>query len=245
MKAVILAAGQGERLRPLTKNIPKVMLPIGKYPLLEYNIRLLKKYGFDEIAINLFWHGVAIRKYFKDGKKWDVKIHYSEEKEILGTAGGTKKAAKLLELKTNDPLLIYYGDNLTNLNLKEFLSFHQSKKADLTMAVIKREDPLHSGILEFDRKGRIKRFLEKPTTKKLFSHWISGAIYLLNPKILEFIPQKKFFDFGRDFIPKLLELEKRVFAYKLTPEDFLLWVDTEEEYTMVKKIVSKGMVRLQ
>jgi len=244
MKAILLAAGQGERLRPLTNKIPKVMIPIGQLPLLEYNIRLLKRNGFDEIAINLFWHGETIRKYFKDGKKWSVKIFYSDEKEILGTAGGAKKCAKLLKLKDNEPILVYYGDNLTNLNLKKLLAYHLKKKADLTIAVIERQDVKHSGILVLDKSGRVKRFIEKPKEEPA-GYWVNAAIYFMNSEVLELIPSNQSYDFGHDLIPKLLEVNRKVFAYKLTGGDYLLWIDTKDDYEIVQKIISKGMVRLE
>jgi len=135
MKAIILCAGRGERLRPLTDTIPKPMIPINNKPVLEYIINLLKKNGIKDIAINTSHLPEKIREYFGDGKKFGVKITYSFEPEMLGTSGALNNFRHFFN--TNEPFLVFYGDNITNIDLKKMLEFHKQKNAIATLALRK------------------------------------------------------------------------------------------------------------
>ena len=225
MKAMILAAGQGTRLRPITDEIPKPMAPLAGKPLLEYNIELLKKHDVREIAINLHYRPETITNHFGNGTKWGVQITYSWESKLLGTAGAVKKLESFF---TDAPFLLLYGDNLSNCNLTRLIDFHQAKKGIATIALYKREDVSQSGIAQLDKDARILRFLEKPRPEQVFSHFVNAGIYVLEPHILKYIPSEQPYDFSRELFPKLLNGGKRLYSYVMTEE--LLWVDTPEDY---------------
>src|SRR2546423_7502169 len=143
MKAMILAAGHGTRLRPFTDDVPKCMLPIGGKPILERNIEWLRKYEIKDIVINLNYLPHAVTEYLGDGSKWGVRITYSLEKEILGTAGGVKQAAWFFD----GPFIVWYGDNLSHCNLARLGQFHRTRGARASIALYHRDDVSQSGIV--------------------------------------------------------------------------------------------------
>ncbi|HLB02569.1 MAG TPA: nucleotidyltransferase family protein, partial [Nitrospiria bacterium] len=154
MKAMILAAGLGTRLRPLTNNLPKPLLPLADRPLIHYNLLLLKKYGITEVIINLHYHADKMKKVLGDGSDLGVRISYSEEPEILGTGGGVKKASRFF---ANRSFLLMNGDILVDVNLDKVVEYHLKKKATATMVL--RQDPEVEqwGVIETDVQGRIRR----------------------------------------------------------------------------------------
>src|SRR5579872_7407537 len=159
MKALLLAAGEGTRLRPLTLDRPKPMLPLGDRPMLEYLVRLLREHGITEIAINLHYKPEAIVRHFGDGRPFGVSITYSFERCLLGSAGA---ARKLDWYFGREPFLVLYGDVLANVNLTALLAHHQAARADGTLALYEVEDPTRCGMVELDDDKRITRFVEKP-----------------------------------------------------------------------------------
>ncbi len=234
MKAVILAAGHGSRLRLISENIPKPMVPVAGRPLLEYTVRLLKKYGVENIFINLHYFPEVITSYFDDGKGWGVNITYSWEKKLLGTAGAVKK----LETFLKETFLVIYGDNLSNCNIARLCDFHSSKNGIATIALHRREDPTSSGIVKLDKNCRITKFLEKPRIKEIFSNLVNAGILVLEPEIMGYIPQGRAYDFGEDVFPQLLQKGEVVYGYAM--EKPLLWVDTPEDYRNVQTNFWKG-----
>src|ERR1035437_6497839 len=166
MRAMVLAAGVGQRLRPLTHGRPKPMLPLGGKPLLEHNLRLLARYGIREIAINLHFHPEVIVDYFGDGSHLGLKITYSREPKLLGTAG----AVKNMESFFSEPFLVLYGDNFTDCRLDRLIDFHQQKRGLCTIAAFHRESVAASGILDLDDTSRVTRFVEKPAPDQVFSN---------------------------------------------------------------------------
>jgi len=210
-KAMVLAAGLGTRLRPLTDLISKPMAPIVNKPVMEHIIELLVKYDFNEIVCNLHWYPEAIKNYFGDGSKWNIKISYSYEPELLGTAGGVKKTEAFFE---NETFLILSGDALTDINLKELMEFHKKKGGICTLALTEVDDPSQYGVVIMDNENRITGFQEKPLTGEEKSRLANSGIYVFEPEIFNYIPYGVFYDFGRDLYPKLLEMKVPYYGYK-------------------------------
>jgi NDP-sugar pyrophosphorylase family protein len=210
-KVMVLAAGLGTRLRPLTDLISKPMAPIVNKPVMEHIIELLKEHGFDEIVCNLHWYPEAIKNYFNDGSKWGVKITYSYEPELLGTAGGVKKVESFFEGRT---FLILSGDALTDINLTEMLEFHKKKGGICTIALTEVDDPSQYGVVIIDNENKIIGFQEKPLMGEEKSHLANSGIYIFEPEIFKYIPYGAFYDFGRDLFPKLLEMKIPYYGYK-------------------------------
>jgi NDP-sugar pyrophosphorylase family protein len=233
---MILAAGQGARLRPLTESIPKCMVPIGGKPLLEHTILWLRKYGVTDLIINLHHLPQVVKDYFGDGQKWGVQITYSIEEEPLGTAGGVKNVERFF----HGPFFVWYGDNLSTCDLHRLYNFHQTNGGVATIALHYREDPTASGIVGLDGNDRITRFLEKPTPDQVFSHWVSAGIFVLEPEVLEAIPAEGTPDFGRDVFPGLLADGQPLYGYRMSPDENLWWIDTPDDLQSVQEIMGHG-----
>ena len=211
MKAFLLAAGKGIRLKPLTDRIPKVMIPVAGKPILEYYVEQLAASGIREIFINLHHLPEKIKGYFQDGQKWGVHIKYSYEPEILGTAGAVKRLEKSL---AREPFLVIYGDNFLQSDYADLIAHAERKNGIGTVAVFKKKDVGGSGIVEIGAGQRILRFAEKPKAKDVFSQWVNAGIYYFQPAVFEFI-ESDHSDFGFDVLPYLLQREERLYAYKL------------------------------
>jgi len=230
MKTVLLAAGKGTRLKPLTDNIPKVMIQINGKAILEYHIEQLAEAGILDIYINLHHLSEKIKNHFEDGKKWGVKINYSYESEILGTAGALKKLSR--ELRT-DPFLVVYGDNFLEINYKDFIEYAETKDGIGTIAVFEKEDVQRSGILYFNDNNKVIRFKEKPSKDEIFSHWVSAGVFYFKKDIFKYI-KPGFSDFGFDVLPRILENREKLYAYKLNGE---IWgIDSLE---LLKKLIKR------
>ncbi len=237
-KAMLLAAGKGTRLRPLTNTVPKCMIPIDGVPVLERNIKWLARYGVNDLIINLHYMPDAVRNYFEDGSKWGVHITYSLEESILGTAGAVKK----VEWFFDGPFFLWYGDNLSNCDLKELYTFHQRREAAASMALHYREDPTASGIVGLDEDGKITRFLEKPRPEEIFSHWVNAGIYVLERQVLDFIPSSGAPDFSHDIFPVMLEAGASLFGYKLSEDEGLWWIDTPKDLDRIQKDFKRRII---
>jgi NDP-sugar pyrophosphorylase family protein len=223
---MLLAAGEGRRLGPLTEDRPKPMLPVGGRTPLEHNVRLLARHGFQHIAINLHHRPEVIRDYFGDGSKFGVEIRYSEEPQLLGTAGGVKKLESFFR---DDTFLVVYSDNVSDCRLDRLIELHRRTAAVCTLAVFEREDVSSSGIVDMDEDGRVRRFLEKPAPDQVFSHWVNAGILAFEPAALDFVPAQGASDFSRDTLPALIAAGRPVYAYRMTTER-LLWIDRPEDY---------------
>ena len=208
MKAFVLAAGAGTRLRPLTSNIPKPMVPILGRPALYYTLNNLKKYGFKDICINLFHCPEVISAYFNK-KETGLTLKYSLEKKLMGTAGAVKKN----EMFFDDTFVVMSGDGLTDINLNKALDFHKKNKSLATIVLKKIEARLDYGLTVTDKKGRIKTFIEKPCWGDIFTNTVNTGIYIFEPEIFKFMPKNKFFDFSMDLFPLLLKNNKRIYGY--------------------------------
>ncbi|MET0421697.1 MAG: sugar phosphate nucleotidyltransferase [Acidimicrobiia bacterium] len=201
MKAVILAGGEGTRLRPLTSNQPKPMMPLVNKPMMEHIVNLLQLHGFDDIVVTVAFLANQIRDYFGDGSDFGVTMRYATEDSPLGTAGSVRNASSELD----DTFLVISGDVLTDIDLTAFVKAHRDANATASIALKHVENPLEFGIVITQPDGTIERFLEKPTWGQVFSDTINTGIYVLEPQVFDFIPDGEVVDFSGDVFPALLE----------------------------------------
>ncbi|MBA3267836.1 MAG: NTP transferase domain-containing protein [Acidimicrobiia bacterium] len=209
MKAVIMAGGEGTRLRPLTSNQPKPLMSLVNQPMMEHIVRLLKRHGFDDIVVTLAFLPQTIRSYFGDGSEFGVRMVYATEETPLGTAGSVGNAKKELD----EPFLVISGDVLTDVDLSAIVDFHRQRGALATIALKSMENPLEFGIVITHDDGSIERFLEKPTWGQVFSDTVNTGIYVLEPEVFDYIPDGQSVDFSEDVFPALLADAKPVFGY--------------------------------
>lgn len=239
MKAMILAAGQGRRLRPLTDICPKPMIPLGGKPLLEHVITLLAKHGFDQLVVNLHHLPEVVRAHFGDGSAWKVRLTYSLETELLGTAGAVRRMAAFFD----QPFLVYYGDNLSNMDLGEFWEAHTYQGELASMGLHREDDPCRSGIVRLDEWSRIAEFIEKPRPEQVFSGYqINCGIYALQPRIFDWIPSQGASDFGAEVFPRLLAAGQPIYGHPLRGQ--LLASDTPERYAAAQAQIASGCFTL-
>ena len=239
-KAMILAAGEGTRLHPLTQWTPKALLHIREIPLIQYTLAWLKGHGISEVAINLHHAGDKIRAFLGCGSKFGVRIHYSPEKELLGTAGGAKKMEEFFD----STFLVVYGDILTDFNLSAMTDFHKQKKSLVTLALFKASNPWEVGNVEVNRQGKLLSFKEKPPRGSESSNLSSGGIYVFKKEILDYIPSHGYCDFGYDIFPKLLALHLPVYGYVLKTKDYLIDIGTTDKYRKANEDVETGKVKI-
>ena len=237
MKAVIMAGGKGTRLRPLTSNQPKPMIPIVNTPCMEHIVRLLERHGFEDILVTLEFMTEAIQAYFGDGSEWGVNIEYSVEEEPLGTAGSVKYA----EDRLTERFVIVSGDALTDVDLTKVLAFHEERGAEATLVLKGVEDPSEFGIVEIEEDGRVSNFLEKPDEEEVFSYTANTGIYLLEPGVLRDIPAGQEYDFAKDLFPRLLEEGRPVYGY--TTEGYWEDIGNIEQYMGAQRDVLDGKVQ--
>src|SRR6266545_252317 len=208
MKSVIMAGGEGTRLRPLTANQPKPMLPLGNRPMMEHIVRHVHNHGFKDIVVTVQFLASQVRNYFGDGSDMGVDLTYATETTPLGTAGSVRNAAEQL----HDTFLVISGDALTDVDLGELVAFHRRSGAMGTVALKHMDNPLEFGIVITREDGRIERFLEKPHWGQVFSDTINTGIYVLEPEVFDHIPDGPS-DFAGDIFPKLLELGAPLYGF--------------------------------
>ncbi len=211
MKAMILAAGEGTRLRPLTAALPKPMVPIVGTPLLARTLSWLAGEGVTEAAINLYHRPQSIPDYF--GAEFaGIRLHYFFEDTLRGTAGGVKAAQSVLQ---DAPFFVIYGDNLIAADLRRLGAFHAARGGIGTVALFEHPNPMAAGIVGLDAEGRITRFVEKPPLEEVFSPLANAGVYVLDPAVFESIPEAVPADFGRDIFPALLAQGKPLYGTPL------------------------------
>lgn len=208
MKAMIMAAGIGTRLRPLTNPLPKPMVPVLNTPVMEYSVKLLQKHGIREIIANTHYNPHYIQNYFCQGEAFGVKMQYSYEPKLLGTAGGVKNNRHFLD----ETFFVLSGDALTDIDLTSMYRFHKERKALVTIALKAVDEVSLYGVVVTGENGRIVAFQEKPKPQEALSNVVNTGIYLMEPEIFELIPDG-FYDFGRELFPKLLELQLAFYGY--------------------------------
>jgi len=211
MKAVVMAGGEGPRLRPLTSNQPKPMVPVVGKPCMEHIIELLRTHGFEDVVITVAFLPQAIRSYFGDGESMGLRIEYSVEESPLGTAGSVRLAAG----KLDDTFLVISGDALCDVDLTKLVEFHKEREASVTIGLKSVENPLEFGIVVTDSEGRVERFLEKPSWGQVFSDTINTGIYVLEPEVLNHVPTDRPYDFSKELFPLLLEMGRPIYGLPL------------------------------
>jgi mannose-1-phosphate guanylyltransferase/phosphomannomutase len=217
MKAMILAAGVGSRLDPLTRNVPKPMVPIINQPVMEHIVHLLVRHGFNEIYCNTHYLGDQIENYFNDGNSLGAQMKFNREAELMGTAGGVKRVAEETDFFSGDEtFLVIGGDDLTGVDLSAMLEFHKAKKSLATLALTNVTDPSQFGVVVLEEGGKISRFVEKPAPGTAPSNLVNMGVYLFEPQILDLIPSGKFYDFGKELFPFLLEQKEPFYGYTTT-----------------------------
>jgi mannose-1-phosphate guanylyltransferase/phosphomannomutase len=201
MRAVVMAGGEGTRLRPMTTNQPKPLLPIVNRPIMEHVLRLLKRHNFDETVVTVQYLASHIRNYFGDGDELGLHLSYATERTPLGTAGSVRNAGDALR---DAPFLVISGDALTDFDLSAMVAFHRQQGALVTVALKRVPNPLEFGIVITDEAGRILRLLEKPTWGQVFSDTVNTGIYVMEPEALDFVERGTAVDWSADVFPKLL-----------------------------------------
>jgi NDP-sugar pyrophosphorylase family protein len=245
MKAMVLAAGQGTRLQPLTEHIPKALVPVAGRPMIEYSLLLLKRYGICDIIINLHHLGEQIENYLGDGRKWGLQITYSKEPELLDTGGGLLKAKPFLQGGT---FIVINTDVLIDVSLSELIAFHEEKRAAATLVL--RPDPLADqyGSMEIDDEGRIRRFLHAQiatappvrTTKLMFT-----GLQVLEPRVFDHMPAAdaaRKFGTTKDTYPRMLVHQERLFGFRFN--GFWQDVGTASRIKEAENRLAAGKARL-
>jgi mannose-1-phosphate guanylyltransferase / phosphomannomutase len=207
VKAVIMAGGEGSRLRPLTCDRPKPLVPVCNRPVLAYILDLLVQHGFQEVFLTLGYMPAAISSYFGDEYR-GMRLHYVVEEEPRGTAGGVADLRDHLD----DTFVVVSGDALTDVDLGALVAFHRERRAVATLAMTRVESPLEYGVIMTDRSGRVRRFLEKPGWGEVFSDTVNTGIYVLEPSVLDGVPSGRMYDFSKDLFPSLLAAEAPLFG---------------------------------
>src|SRR5918911_305375 len=209
MKAVVMAGGEGSRLRPLTSGLPKPLVPVVGKPVMEHILKLLRRHGITDVVVTLQYMGSAVRDYFGDGSEFGVDITYVVEDSPLGTAGSVKNAQQYLD----EPFLVISGDALTDIDLGRAINWHREKQALATIVLFSVPNPLEYGVVITSPDGSIKRFLEKPSWGEVFSDQVNTGIYVIEPSVLELLPPATVVDWSSDVFPKMLQSRQPLFGY--------------------------------
>jgi len=226
MKAVVLAGGEGTRLKPLTYRRPKPLMPVAGRPCIDYVLRSLATSGFHEIIVTTAYLSDALIKSIGDGLEYNASILYSFEENPAGTAGAVRRVANFID----DTFVVAMGDLLCDVDFKALHDFHKRKGGVVTIALTEVEDPLQYGIVGLDENGRIAKFKEKPKKEEAFSNLVNAGIYILEPEVLEFIPTDQKFDFAKDLFPKLLSKGVPLYGSKLEGT----WMDIGRPHDLLK-----------
>ncbi|MEQ8539701.1 MAG: mannose-1-phosphate guanyltransferase [Coleofasciculus sp. D1-CHI-01] len=210
MRAVLMAGGSGTRLRPLTCDLPKPMVPVLNRPIAEHIINLLKRHNITEVIATLYYLPDVMRDYFQDGSDFGVQMTYAvEEEQPLGTAGCVKNIAELLD----DTFIVISGDSITDFDLKAAIEFHKSRKSKATIVLYRVPNPVEFGVVITDEQMRIRRFLEKPSTSEIFSDTVNTGTYILEPSVLDYLPENTESDFSKDLFPLLLDKGEPMYGF--------------------------------
>lgn len=237
MKAVVMAGGEGTRLRPMTSSMPKPLLPVVNRPIMEHVLRLLKRHGFSETVVTVQFLASLVRNYFGDGEELGMSLTYANEETPLGTAGSVKNAEEALK---DDTFLVISGDALTDFDLTKLVEYHRAKGAMVTVCLTRVPDPVEFGITIIDDEGRVDRFLEKPTWGQVFSDTVNTGIYVMEPEVFDYVAPGVSVDWSGDVFPKLLEEGKPIFGY--VAEGYWEDVGTHESYVKAQADVLDGKV---
>lgn len=209
MKAIILAGGEGKRLKPVTGQLPKPMVPIIGKPVLERIIELLRYHGITEICATLKYNPQPITDYFGDGSRFGVHLTYSYEDQPLGTAGSVKKCWNFWQ---DEDFLVISGDAACDFDLTQFIHAHQTEKPAVSIALYPHPEPLQYGLALSDRNGRIIHFTEKPAWEQVVTNLVNTGIYILTPHAMDYVPEHSSYDFGKELFPALLAYGEEIYG---------------------------------
>ncbi|MBO0771000.1 MAG: NTP transferase domain-containing protein, partial [Actinobacteria bacterium] len=237
MKAVVMAGGEGTRLRPMTANQPKPMLPVANKPIMEHVLKLLKRHGFDETVVTVQFLASLVRNYFADGEDVGMSLQYATEESPLGTAGSVKNAEEALR---DDTFLVISGDALTDIDLSAMVAYHKKQGALVTVGLTRVPNPLEFGIIIVGEDGRIQRFLEKPTWGQVFSDTVNTGIYVMEPEVLAHVAAGEQVDWSGDVFPELLEAGAPLYGW--VADGYWEDVGTHESYLKAQADVLAGKV---
>jgi mannose-1-phosphate guanylyltransferase len=238
VKAMVLAAGKGTRLLPLTGAVPKPMAPVVGKPIIQHIFELLAGSGVEEVHVNLYHLANSILRVYGEETLVDgTKIHFSREEELMGTAGGVKRISD----RFDETFVVIMGDALTDIDLRKVVSFHKERKALATLALMPVADTSRYGVVELDSDKNIMGFQEKPRSSEAVSNLANTGIYVLEPEALDFIPENTFFDFAEDVFPRMLEAGEKFVGYD---ESGFYWSDvgTLEAYREAQQDALAGRV---
>jgi mannose-1-phosphate guanylyltransferase/phosphomannomutase len=240
MKAVVMAGGEGTRLRPMTSSMPKPLLPIVNRPIMDHVLRLLKRHGFAEVVVTVQFLASLVRNYFGDGEEMDMSISYANEESPLGTAGSVKNAEEALR---DDTFLVISGDALTDIDLTELVKFHRDNGALVTVCLKRVANPLEFGITIVDDEGRVERFLEKPTWGQVFSDTVNTGIYVMEPEVFDYVAAGEPVDWSGDVFPKLMAEGKPIYGF--IADGYWEDVGTHQSYVQAQADVLTGAVNVE
>jgi len=240
MKAIIMAGGRGERLRPITDTIPKPMIDINGKTVLEHILNLFKQFGISDFIFSVCYLPQAITSYFGDGSKFGIHIDYliEDQNKPMGTAGGIALAKKYID----DTFIVTSGDILRKINIDEVINFHRQKRSFATLNTYKRFGPDPKSMIVFDGENKVTNFIERPIFQKLPTTnyklqtnyvWSNGSFYIFEPKIFDYIHKDKETDFGKDIFPKLLNQGEKIFAFPT--EDYFVDIGNLEKLEIARK----------
>ncbi len=239
MKAVVMAGGEGTRLRPLTSNRPKPLVPILNKPIAQHIIEHLKQAGITDIVVTLYYLAEEIQSYFGDGSDLGVNLYYSIEDTPLGTAGSVKKAEEWLK---DDAFIIVSGDALTDIDVSKALAYHKKNQAQATLVLQQVENPLEFGVVITDDQGSIQRFLEKPSWGEVFSDTVNTGMYIIEPGVLDLMEPGKNYDWSQDIFPRMLAEGQPLFGYVL--DEYWTDVGSLPEYRQAQYEMLGGKTQL-
>ncbi len=227
MKAVILAGGEGTRMRPITFLNPKPMLPLVNRPFMENFVLWIKSHRIKDIIFSTGYLSEIFKNYFGDGSRFGMNFTWVQEKEPLDTCGGVKNVEKYLD---NNSFLVFNGDILSSIDLTEMVAFHKRKRADITISLTRVEDPASYGLVPVDKESKVMQFLEKPEHGEAITDLINAGIYIIEPNIMGLVPEGKRYSFERDLFPDVLDKGYKVFGY--VSDEYWLDVGTPQKYLM-------------
>jgi mannose-1-phosphate guanylyltransferase / phosphomannomutase len=239
MKAVVMAGGEGSRLRPITANVPKPLVPICNQPIMEHIVTLLRRHGITDVVATLHFLADEIQAHFGDGAAFDVSMSYSIEDVPLGTAGSVKRAEDQL---ADGTFLIVSGDALTDCDLTKAIEFHRAKGSMATLILYRVPNPLEFGVVITDDENRIVRFLEKPSWSEVFSDTVNTGMYILEPEIFEYMEPDRRYDWSGDIFPQLLRDGKPMFGYVM--EEYWTDVGSLTQYREAQEHLLAGRLNL-
>lgn len=228
MQALILAGGKGTRLRPLTVYTPKPIVPICNRPFLLYQIDTLRRAGITDITLSLSYQPQKIEQQLGDGSEFGVHLRYMTEPQPMGTAGAYKYAEGLIR----EPTVVFNGDILTDLDLKAVIREHDERKATATIVLTPVDNPSAYGLVETEPDGRVRRFLEKPKADEITVNTINAGTYVLNPNVLDYIPDGENHSFEYGLFPNLLERGEKFYAH-IPLRTYWMDIGTPERYLQV------------